>query len=328
MACQGQPLSNGFLLDSSCFPSFLFSSLDDASSSAIVDENVAAASFDGYLVCSVITNQEASATTENKRKSRSDETNLSTVSTQCMVREFRQAESTKEGKSKKQKRVAKKTEEKKQSSNSDGYVRAKRGQATDSHSLAERVRREKISERMKMLQGLVPGCDKVTGKALMLDEIINYVQSLQNQVEFLSMKIASLSPVLYDFNADLVDCIDQQQPQPCMELSNPLQPQAKAYANEAFTDYQLMGHATGAHTSFSQGSNPTRNVMLSLVLSKVVSYGRSTAMEIASEQQMMPKTRLVEATGRDPVEGEEGDNRFNGTMSSCRHGLSLKQMDA
>uniref|UniRef100_K3ZWA8 BHLH domain-containing protein n=1 Tax=Setaria italica TaxID=4555 RepID=K3ZWA8_SETIT len=63
------------------------------------------------------------------------------------------------------------------------HVRARRGQATDSHSLAERVRRERISERMRMLQALVPGCDKVTGKALILDEIINYVQSLQNQVE-------------------------------------------------------------------------------------------------------------------------------------------------
>ncbi|XP_020587805.1 transcription factor bHLH137-like [Phalaenopsis equestris] len=41
------------------------------------------------------------------------------------------------------------------------HVRARRGQATDSHSLAERVRREKISERMKVLQGLVPGCEKV-----------------------------------------------------------------------------------------------------------------------------------------------------------------------
>ncbi|KAG4185051.1 hypothetical protein ERO13_A09G208450v2 [Gossypium hirsutum] len=63
------------------------------------------------------------------------------------------------------------------------HVRARRGQATDGHSLAERVRREKISERMKLLQDLVPGCNKVTGKALMLDEIINYVQSLQCQVE-------------------------------------------------------------------------------------------------------------------------------------------------
>ncbi|KZV25723.1 basic helix-loop-helix family protein [Dorcoceras hygrometricum] len=83
------------------------------------------------------------------------------------------------------------------------HVRARRGQATDSHSLAERVRREKISERMKLLQDLVPGCNKVTGKALMLDEIINYVQSLQRQVEFLSMKLASVNPGL-DCNIDNV----------------------------------------------------------------------------------------------------------------------------
>nr|AKN09571.1 basic helix-loop-helix transcription factor [Salvia miltiorrhiza] len=42
------------------------------------------------------------------------------------------------------------------------HVRARRGQATDSHSLAERARREKISERMKILQDLVPGCNKVS----------------------------------------------------------------------------------------------------------------------------------------------------------------------
>ncbi|KAM3225663.1 hypothetical protein ACQJBY_058411 [Aegilops geniculata] len=82
------------------------------------------------------------------------------------------------------------------------HVRARRGQATDSHSLAERVRRERISERMRYLQELVPGCDKVTGKAGMLDEIINYVQSLQKQVEFLSMKIATSNPVV---NFNIVD---------------------------------------------------------------------------------------------------------------------------
>lgn len=81
------------------------------------------------------------------------------------------------------------------------HVRARRGEATDSHSLAERVRREKISERMKYLQDLVPGCNKVTGKAGMLEEIINYVQSLQRQVEFLSMKLATVNPRL-DFNME------------------------------------------------------------------------------------------------------------------------------
>ncbi|KAJ8544794.1 hypothetical protein K7X08_017377 [Anisodus acutangulus] len=81
------------------------------------------------------------------------------------------------------------------------HVRARRGQATDSHSLAERARREKISKKMQYLQDLVPGCNKVTGKAGMLDEIINYVQSLQKQVEFLSMELATLNPRL-DLNTD------------------------------------------------------------------------------------------------------------------------------
>ncbi|URE13209.1 hypothetical protein MUK42_36863 [Musa troglodytarum] len=88
------------------------------------------------------------------------------------------------------------------------HVRARHGQATNSHSLAERVRREKISQRMKLLQELVPGCSKVTGKALMLDEIINYVQSLQQQVEFLSMKLATVDPRL-DMNIEALLSEDQ-----------------------------------------------------------------------------------------------------------------------
>ncbi|XP_038886375.1 transcription factor BEE 3-like isoform X2 [Benincasa hispida] len=79
------------------------------------------------------------------------------------------------------------------------HVRAKRGQATDSHSLAERVRREKINQRLRFLQDLVPGCYKTMGMAVMFDVIINYIQSLQNQIEFLSMKL-SVASRYYDFN--------------------------------------------------------------------------------------------------------------------------------
>ncbi|XP_078176312.1 transcription factor bHLH48-like [Carex rostrata] len=74
------------------------------------------------------------------------------------------------------------------------HVRARRGQATDSHSLAERARREKINARMKLLQELVPGCSKISGTALVLDEIINHVQYLQRQVEYLSMRLAAVNP--------------------------------------------------------------------------------------------------------------------------------------
>ncbi|XP_043716863.1 transcription factor BEE 3-like [Telopea speciosissima] len=82
------------------------------------------------------------------------------------------------------------------------HVRARRGQATDSHSIAERVRREKINERLRCLQDLVPGCYKTMGMAVMLDEIINYVQSLQNQVEFLSMKLSAASSA-HEYNPDM-----------------------------------------------------------------------------------------------------------------------------
>ncbi|KAJ4773256.1 basic helix-loop-helix (bHLH) DNA-binding superfamily protein [Rhynchospora pubera] len=113
------------------------------------------------------------------------------------------------------------------------HVRARRGQATDSHSLAERARREKINARMKLLQELVPGCSKISGTALVLDEIINHVQYLQRQVEYLSMRLAAVNPRI-DFSgldtflsATTMECgrltignakvgteLDQQQQQP------------------------------------------------------------------------------------------------------------------
>ncbi|KAK4777090.1 hypothetical protein SAY86_005778 [Trapa natans] len=65
-------------------------------------------------------------------------------------------------------------------------VRARRGQATDPHSIAERLRRERIAERMKALQELVPSCNK-TDRAAMLDEIVDYVRFLRLQVKVLSM---------------------------------------------------------------------------------------------------------------------------------------------
>ncbi|GMI76562.1 hypothetical protein HRI_001325500 [Hibiscus trionum] len=89
------------------------------------------------------------------------------------------------------------------------HVRARRGEATDSHSLAERVRRRKINDRLRCLQDIVPGCYKTMGMAVMLDEIINYVQSLQNQVEFLSMKLTAAS-TYYEFNSEL-DAMERMQ---------------------------------------------------------------------------------------------------------------------
>ncbi|KAJ9540462.1 hypothetical protein OSB04_026968 [Centaurea solstitialis] len=61
--------------------------------------------------------------------------------------------------------------------------RAKRGCATHPRSIAERVRRTRISERMRKLQELVPNMDKQTNTADMLDLAVDYIKELQKQVE-------------------------------------------------------------------------------------------------------------------------------------------------
>ncbi|XP_038902504.1 transcription factor BEE 3-like isoform X2 [Benincasa hispida] len=115
----------------------------------------------------------------NKRKSMDVSESTSGISTpQVSETGFKTKYSS--GKGKRLKSIEKEEEK---STREVVHVRARRGQATDSHSLAERVRRGKINERLRCLKDIVPGCYKTMGMAVMLDEIINYVQSLQNQVE-------------------------------------------------------------------------------------------------------------------------------------------------
>ncbi|CAK9134089.1 unnamed protein product [Ilex paraguariensis] len=131
------------------------------------------------------------------------------------------------------------------------HVRARRGQATDSHSLAERVRREKISERMKYLQNLVPGCNKITGKAGMLDEIINYVQSLQRQVEFLSMKLAAVNPRL-EFN---INNLFAKEMFPACTSNFPAIGLSSEMANPAYLQFNPLQQAVSS--GLEMGINPS-----------------------------------------------------------------------
>uniref|UniRef100_A0A0A9CVD6 BHLH domain-containing protein n=1 Tax=Arundo donax TaxID=35708 RepID=A0A0A9CVD6_ARUDO len=65
-------------------------------------------------------------------------------------------------------------------------IRAKRGCATHPRSIAERVRRTKISERIRKLQELVPNMDKQTNTSDMLDLAVDYIKELQKEVKVCS----------------------------------------------------------------------------------------------------------------------------------------------
>ncbi|KAH1227542.1 Transcription factor PIF1 [Glycine max] len=67
-----------------------------------------------------------------------------------------------------------------------GSTSTKRSHAAEVHNLSERRRRDRINEKMKALQELIPRCNK-SDKASMLDEAIEYLKSLQLQVQMMSM---------------------------------------------------------------------------------------------------------------------------------------------
>ncbi|KAK8636150.1 hypothetical protein V6N13_004858 [Hibiscus sabdariffa] len=67
-----------------------------------------------------------------------------------------------------------------------GSKGAKGKRKTEVHSLSERKRRDKINKKMRALKELIPNCTKVD-KASMLDEAIEYLKTLQLQVQMMSM---------------------------------------------------------------------------------------------------------------------------------------------
>ncbi|XP_077219164.1 transcription factor PHYTOCHROME INTERACTING FACTOR-LIKE 15-like isoform X2 [Tasmannia lanceolata] len=68
----------------------------------------------------------------------------------------------------------------------NGRGSTKRSRAAEVHNLSERRRRDRINEKMRALQELIPNCNKVD-KASMLDEAIEYLKTLQLQLQIMSM---------------------------------------------------------------------------------------------------------------------------------------------
>ncbi|XP_023000618.1 transcription factor UNE10-like [Cucurbita maxima] len=76
-------------------------------------------------------------------------------------------------------------EEDRHKENPKSSVSTKRSRAAAIHNQSERKRRDKINQRLKTLQNLVPNSNK-TNKASILDEVIEYLKQLQAQVQMMS----------------------------------------------------------------------------------------------------------------------------------------------
>ncbi|XP_072146948.1 uncharacterized protein [Setaria viridis] len=84
------------------------------------------------------------------------------------------------------------------SSSGGGKARAGRGAATDPQSLYARKRRERINERLKILQNLIPNGTKAN-ISTMLEEAVQYVKFLQLQIKLLSSDdMWMFAPIAYN----------------------------------------------------------------------------------------------------------------------------------
>ncbi|KAL0392112.1 UNVERIFIED_CONTAM: Transcription factor [Sesamum radiatum] len=81
---------------------------------------------------------------------------------------------------------------------SNGKAKVTRGAATDPQSLYARRRRERINERLRILQNLVPNGTKVD-ISTMLEEAVHYVKFLQLQIKLLSSDdLWMYAPIAYN----------------------------------------------------------------------------------------------------------------------------------
>ncbi|XP_024400599.1 uncharacterized protein [Physcomitrium patens] len=69
----------------------------------------------------------------------------------------------------------------------------KRSRAAEVHNQSERRRRDRINEKMRALQELIPNSNK-TDKASMLDEAIDYLKILQLQLQMMSIRTGMTLP--------------------------------------------------------------------------------------------------------------------------------------
>ncbi|QCE13825.1 phytochrome-interacting factor 3 [Vigna unguiculata] len=206
-------------------------------------------------------------------------------------------------------------------------VRARRGQATDPHSIAERLRRERIAERMKALQELVPNANK-TDKASMLDEIIDYVKFLQLQVKVLSMSrlggAAAVAPLVADMSSEGGgDCIQANG-----NGSGALAPNSNGNNNQTaastsndsltMTEHQvakLMEEDMGSAMQYLQGKGLClMPISLATAISTATCHTRNPLMNAASGSTQIP-TNGAPGTHANPAVASNGEGPSSPSMS-------------
>ncbi|KAF0915008.1 hypothetical protein E2562_033088 [Oryza meyeriana var. granulata] len=190
------------------------------------------------------------------------------------------------------------TEETKSSSRRYGSKR--RTRAAEVHNLSERRRRDRINEKMRALQELIPHCNK-TDKASILDEAIEYLKSLQMQVQIMWMT-TGMAPMMFPG-------AHQFMPPMAVGMNSACMPAAQGLSQMSRLPY--MNHSLPNHIPIN--SSPAMNPMnvanqMQNIQLREVSGPYASGPQVAQQNQIpkVPATTVVPNSGAEQPPASDG----------------------
>ncbi|VAI22753.1 unnamed protein product [Triticum turgidum subsp. durum] len=135
----------------------------------------------------------------------------------------------------------------------------RRSRAAEVHNQSERRRRDRINEKMRSLQELIPHCNKAD-KASILDEAIEYLKSLQMQVQIMWMT-TGMAPMMFPGSHQFMPPMAVGMNSACMPAAQGLNQMARVpYMNHSLSNHIPMSPSPAMNPMYI--ANQMQNIQL------------------------------------------------------------------
>ncbi|VAI22746.1 unnamed protein product [Triticum turgidum subsp. durum] len=173
----------------------------------------------------------------------------------------------------------------------------RRSRAAEVHNQSERRRRDRINEKMRSLQELIPHCNKAD-KASILDEAIEYLKSLQMQVQIMWMT-TGMAPMMFPGSHQFMPPMAVGMNSACMPAAQGLNQMARVpYMNHSLSNHIPMSPSPAMNPMYI--ANQMQNIQLREASNHFLHLdgGQATAPQVAGPYaytpQVAPKSQIPE----------------------------------
>ncbi|VAI22747.1 unnamed protein product [Triticum turgidum subsp. durum] len=182
-------------------------------------------------------------------------------------------------------------------SESGGHAHKRKGRGKDDSDSRSERRRDRINEKMRSLQELIPHCNKAD-KASILDEAIEYLKSLQMQVQIMWMT-TGMAPMMFPGSHQFMPPMAVGMNSACMPAAQGLNQMARVpYMNHSLSNHIPMSPSPAMNPMYI--ANQMQNIQLREASNHFLHLdgGQATAPQVAGPYaytpQVAPKSQIPE----------------------------------